>query len=252
MDTNLQAIATLPFMGERLTVYVDQGSWSGIVLRNKKFFVSDSIAKDFSKLEAKFDEFCDKQLSQIIRSQIAKLRTKKIKTELQYGEGKQTFFKKVNISVNDFLKLVKYSQEIDFKIGKYDKEWGINAIDIKAKKFTLFFNRNLIKYDSGKHIEYVVAHELTHVFHRDHGPKFHSALEKLYIRKNSSESFFSSGIRNIFKKPNAQNRASKPSLNIKTILIIITIFIILFIIYWIVSWFKGLNLFSEPEPTNFF
>ena len=123
------------------------------------------------------------------------MRTKEIDIDLNYTDGTK---KKTKVSVNSYLKLCGYEPKIEYKVGVYEKEWGINELKAGTKNFTLYFNVNLIKYDSGSHIEYVVAHELAHVFFRDHGTEFNDALFKLYPRKKESEYFFNIRLPSIF------------------------------------------------------
>lgn len=198
----MQLIATVPFLGSTREVYLNPKSWSKINFDGQKFVVNKSIGTNFEKLNLEFNHYCKTKLKNIIESQISKLRQKSIEVELIYTDGLKTFPKKIVTSVNKYLKDIGYSQKIDYKIGKYEKEWGINEINQKSKTFILYFSQDLIKYDNGPNIEYVVAHELTHIFHRDHGDNFNQSLQRLFPKKRSSEEFFKTGISKRFNLVN--------------------------------------------------
>lgn len=192
-------IGTLLFQGEKRELWFNKGKsvfeYSGGV-----FYTSINIEdeSDWPSVTQHYDTFCKQKMDSIIWSEIRKLRLKKIKTTLPYIQtqgGVTTHIEKeVEMNVNDYLELLGYSQKIDYEIGKYQKEWGINAIDPKKKIFVLYFNLDLIKYDSGPHIEHVVAHELAHIFHRDHGAKFQNVLSQLDPSSKWSQDFFDRGI----------------------------------------------------------
>jgi predicted metal-dependent hydrolase len=190
-------IAYIPLHGKKLPVYTTS-QWPDFVVQGDKVLVTSKLAQNFELLNQSWDRYCQIELRKIVDRQIRKLRTKAIKVKLDYNQNGQKLQKNEVLSVNDYLDKFGYSRSIEIEIGSSQKEWGINKIDPKQKKFTLFFNQNLLKYDSGKHIQYVVAHELVHVFHRDHGPQFQASLNRLYAQKNQSESFWGSGIRTVF------------------------------------------------------
>jgi predicted metal-dependent hydrolase len=199
-------IAYAPFQGQKLPVY-PQRQWAQIRVEKDRMWVSQDLAKNFDKFNHAYEKFCQQKLEKIIQREIDRLKTKTVTFKAPFQKldktGKVTdkFSKEVKYSVNEYLKERNFSPTLKFKIGSYEKEWGINQIDPKKKKFTLFFNQNLIKFDSGKHIRHVVAHELSHVFIRDHGPEFHRVLRQLDPTKKDSENFFQSGIRQVFKQP---------------------------------------------------
>jgi predicted metal-dependent hydrolase len=188
-----------PFLGKKFAVYVSSQS---VPLRfnGREFFARVEILASSESLQRAFDVFAERYLRGIIDRQIAKLRTKVITTNVTYRQGDKTFTKPERVSVNSYLKKIGFSQKIHYEIGSSQKEWGINKLAKGKKQFTLFFNRDLVKYDSGEHITYVVAHELAHVFHRDHGPDFQKALKQLYTKKTRSEDFFKRGIQSVFRK----------------------------------------------------
>lgn len=219
------------------------GQWSEFRFDGQKFIVNKRLGDNFNLLVKKYEDYCQSQLKGIISRGISKLRSKKISTELEYTDGKSNFLKKVNFSVNDYIKLLGYSSKLDFKIGNYEREWGINEINPKSKKFTLYFNASLIKYDSGSHIEYVVAHELTHVFHRDHGPLFQKALVNLFPKKNYSEEFFNRGISNLFGNVSVDSPA------LFYLIIAVGALILVYLLFgYIATFFQGLFDFGSTKP----
>ena len=242
----LPQVATVPYKGKKYPVVMKAGQWSEFRFDGNRFVVNKRLGENFNLLVKKYEDYCQSELKGVIRRGIAKLRTKKISTELEYTDGKSNFLKKVNMSVNDYIKLLGYSSNLDFKIGNYEREWGINEINPKSKKFTLYFNATLIKYDNGSHIEYVVAHELTHVFHRDHGPLFQKALVNLFPKKNSSEEFFNRGISNLF---------GSVSDNSGPIFYLIVGVGVLILLYWVFgsvsTFFQGLFNFGAPAKPLF-
>lgn len=245
----MQLIATVPFLGATKEVYLNPKSWSKLKFDGQKFVVNNSVGTNFDKLNLEFNNYCQRQLKSIINSQIARLRGKNIDLELMYTDGVKNFPKKVTTSVDKYLKEIGYASKIDYKIGKYEKEWGINEINPKNKTFTLYFNQDLIKYDNGPHIEYVVAHELTHVFHRDHGQEFNQSLSRLFPRKRTSEEFFKSGISKRFNLPNIAGNK-----NFSLILIAITSLILIYFLgQFIIGFFGDLfsGWFSTTTKTQF-
>ncbi len=232
--------ATAPFKGKIREVEVRR-QWASLSFDGNKFWVKPEISKNFSKFQREYEKFCIRELKKIIRSGIASLRDKRVSVSLNYTDGKKTFAKQVKFSVNEYLKELKYSSQIDFKIGQYEKEWGINQINPRKKKFILFFNQNLIKYDSGKHIRHVVAHELAHVFVRDHGSEFHRVLAQLDSGKRQSEDFFSRGIVNVFQNSNL-------GISNRVFIIILAIALILVLGLWIYNFLLDLFSFRSSGP----
>lgn len=191
----MQVAGSVVYQGKKVEIIGNPKQWDDFKMVGGKFVINQRLLTDFKLVENAYNKFCDSEIRKIIDRQIGKLRTKEIDIDLNYTDGSK---KKTKVSVNSYLKLCGYEQKIDYKIGIYEKEWGINELKAGAKNFTLYFNLNLIKYDSGSHIEYVVAHELAHVFFRDHGVEFNDALFKLYPRKKESEYFFNIHLQNIF------------------------------------------------------
>lgn len=219
---------TVVYMGKTREIWVDEHQWSNIRYSGGKFWIHKSFARDNDGVNKIFDDFCRKKLSSIIDKGISRLRGKEIDLYLDYTDGTNNFKKNVRFSVDSYLKEIGYSSKIDYKIGNFEYEWGINEIDTGSKTFVLYFNLNLIKYDSGMHIDYVVAHELAHVFHRDHGDGFNDALEKLFPSKQQSEYFFNFGIVNLF--------GVKPTTNY--FLVFIGVSILSYLVWsWLVQWF---------------
>ncbi|GAB4143892.1 MAG: hypothetical protein OHK0017_01850 [Patescibacteria group bacterium] len=236
----MQVLTTVLYQGKRIELLLDPQQWESWRLVDGKFRVNQKTASSNELLNKAYNDFCANQLKKIIEEQTAKLRTKKIELEIPYinNSTKVQFMKKELLSVDDYLKLYGYANEIEFKIGKYEREWGINQIDANKKNFILHFNLDLIKFDSGEHIKYVVAHELTHVFYRDHGDKFQEALQRLYPNKSASESFFTFGIPALFGKQNYSFQY--------TILILVG----LAIIYWLFNQVWGWIQSIFPNLTN--
>jgi predicted metal-dependent hydrolase len=236
-----QKLGTLLYLGDRLEIWVEPNQSKNFVFYQNKFWVNTRTAANSELINLEYDMFCETKLSQIIEKGIERLRSRKIKIQLDYTDGKTTFKKDMVLSVDEYLKLIDYSKKIDFKIGAYKKEWGINQIDVKQKNFVLFFNLDLIKFDAGDHINYVVAHELAHIFHRDHGSEFNSTLEKLFPSKRNSENFFD------FKIPQLLNPASGQSNNLIIFLIVL---LLAYGVWSIVSqWFAG--IFTPPVKPTF-
>ena len=198
----MQKLGTVLYQGKKPELWLNPKQWEAWVWKSGlgRFEVSTDATKTQESLNKAFDDYCTAELKKIIDVQIAQLRQKKVDVDIPHTDGKKTFDKTLNLSVDDYLTLYQFSKKLDYKIGAYEKEWGINEINPTKKIFTLHFNLNLIKYDSGEHIKYVVAHELTHVFHRDHGPKFQQTLERIYPRKNDSENFFNWRLASMFGK----------------------------------------------------
>jgi hypothetical protein len=188
-------IGTTLYLGLKRDILVDSAQRQDLRYSKRDgFIVSPSVASDFGDVQRVIDDFCKDQIKSYIERGIAKLRTKKIKVSIPYTDGTNTFDKDVEMSVDDYLDATGFSRKLDYEIGAYEREWGINAIDPRKKIFTLFFNLNLIKYDDGDHIQHVVAHELAHVFFRDHDSKFQDALRQLDNSSAWSQAFFNSGI----------------------------------------------------------
>jgi predicted metal-dependent hydrolase len=245
MNNSLQPIAKVPFLGQMYEVFLNPKQWQELRFDGKRFLANQRIGRDFEKLISVYEKFCKQQLAKIIDRQVANLRRKKVAVELMYTDGIKQFAKRENLSVDDYLKKINYKQKLEYKIGVYEKEWGINEINPKQKKFILYFNQSLIKYDKGPHIEYVVAHELTHVFHRDHGDQFHATLARIFPRKRTSEEFFKTGI---------SRRFALPNLDISyTWLWFILAIIILAGIYWLFGFVSNFwqDIFGGSKGTGF-
>ena len=216
---------TAPYMGKIRDV-VETKQWTDLNFKNGKFLINSSLAKDFNKFVLSYEKYCKSALAKIIQGSINQLKNKRVKVSLEYQQGNKKFFKEVKISISEYLKAIGFQPKIKFEIGKYEKEWGINQINPKQKNFVLFFNQNLIKYDSGRHIQHVVAHELAHVFIRNHGPEFHKILAQLDPYKNQSENFFKNDINKVFQVANKNN-----SQLFKTILMVIILLAVGFLLY---------------------
>lgn len=194
-------LGTTLYKGSKVAITHNPDQWQDILYKGKEgFSINSKLANDYAKLKNSIDEYCKENLRGYIEKGISTLRWKKITITLPYTDGKTTFDKRVTMSIDDYLDATGYSRTLEYEIGNYEREWGINAIDPKKKIFTLYFNLNLIKFDDGPHIKHVVAHELAHIFFRDHGNGFQDALRQLDPSKLWSESFFDSGISSIGTK----------------------------------------------------
>jgi hypothetical protein len=243
MSVKPKPVAKLPFLGQMRDVY-QSNSNDNLSFNGSEFFAGKNLLNSTTKLNQRFDDLAKKYLQKIIQKEINKLRNKVIKTPITYKQGNKTFTKEERVSINSYLKKIGFSQKISFEIGKSDKEWGINKLGKGKKEFSLFFNLNLVKYDSGEHIAYVVAHELCHVFHRNHGPEFQQTLKRLYSKKTKSESFFKYGIKNVFKN-SAKNQASgSGSSNLLLIVFLVGVVIFCYLVFW---WLSQTINFNQSE-----
>ena len=108
----------------------------------------------------------------------------------------------------------------------------------------LFFNLDLIKFDNGEHINYVVAHELAHVFHRDHGKEFNETLERLFPTKRLSERFFD------FKVADIISGVKNGNQSFNMVILGVILLLILFGLWNLVSqWF--ISFFTLPAKPTF-
>jgi hypothetical protein len=188
------------FQGKKIEVWVNTKQTAKWLWKAGlgRFEINQDTASDKTSFLSSYSDYCSNELRKIIDRQIAVLRQKKIDVPIPHTDGKTTFNKNLHISVDDYLKMIGFNTKIDYKIGQYEKEWGINELDNKKKTFVLHFNYKMIYFDNGEKIKYVVAHELTHVFHRDHGNEFQQTLERLYPEKRQAEYFFNWGIASKF------------------------------------------------------
>jgi hypothetical protein len=228
----MQSIGTLLYQGKKHDIFA-RDQRPGLVFAQDMFWVDMDLAKDFEKIKTAYDSFCKDKMVNIIEKGIEKFRWKSVKTQLQYTNGTKSFFQQAQYTAQEYLKAIGFSTKIDYKIGKFEKEWGINEIKTGEKSFTLYFNLDLIKFDAGDRILLVVAHEMAHIFHRDHGPDFQSVLEQLYPNKRSAENFFNDGVRNLMK-PNTD------SYNPKTVLVILLSVLAVVGVVWCVIWIQSL------------
>jgi predicted metal-dependent hydrolase len=228
----MQQLGSILYQGKQREIWLDEKQRRDFDFRGGKIWVNQYTAENQMHFLDVYDQFCKNELEKIIHRQLNRLRSKPIPVEIEYQntQTKERFFKEEAYSVDEFLRKLDFSPKIEYQIGKYEREWGVNQISPQDKRFTLLFNLDLIKFDGDSHIEYVVAHELAHVFHRDHGDKFQKALQNLYSGKNRSEYFFEFGIKNLVSKP----QTTAP-------LVFVLGLIGLAVIYWIYAWLAGLN-----------
>jgi hypothetical protein len=230
-----QKIGTTLYLGIKRDILIDPKQRRNFRYSNREgFIVSPEIGRDFSRVKEEIDAFCKEQIKRYIDRGIAKLRSKKITIQIPFTDGTRSFDKEVSMSIDDYLDATGFSRNIDYEIGSYEREWGINAINVTKKIFTLYFNLNLIKYDDGPHIEHVVAHELAHIFFRDHGPKFQDALRQLDSSTGWSQSFFSGGISQVGQTNNSY-------------IYLVIILALISIIYFILQFFSTIGDFFAPS-----
>lgn len=239
MINNKQQIGALPFKGKQVEIWVNPSQWRSFYFDGNKFWISKNLAQNNHKLNQSYQNYCNQELKNILQNTVNNLKHKKIVTNLPYSNGVKHIYKQTSLSINEYLKLTGYSQNLDIKIGDYTKEWGINEINPHKKKFTLYFNKNLIIFDDKQHIQYVVAHELTHIFHRDHGKEFNQTLEKLFPQKHDSEDFFERRIVTVFS-PLTQNYTWFYIL-IGLVLTLLLVQLFNTFILWLGQFFFGLN-----------
>lgn len=185
-------IGSAIYLGVKRDVYYDPQQSRDFKFSRGDFVVSKKLSQDWALFNIHFEEFCKQQIKSYIDRGIAKLKHKRITVPVKYTDG---LVRPLETTIVDYLQLTGYSRDLDYEIGSYEREWGINAVNPTTKKFTLFFNLRLIKFDDGPHIEHVVAHELAHIFHRDHGPLFQETLQQLDPNTRWSQNFFDSRIR---------------------------------------------------------
>lgn len=180
-------VGTAPYMGKRLPIIVDEKQWRQFRLVSKREFrVKPKLGNDLNRFNKYYNNFLENQLSALIKKYMKQYLNKKIRYEILYTDGSK---KKQKLSAKEYAALFDIDT-IKFKIGAYSKEWGINQIDSKKKEFILHFNLDLIKFDRGEKIAYVVAHEVAHIFERGHDRAFNKVLEQLYRGRRSSERFW--------------------------------------------------------------
>lgn len=228
------AIAKVLFMGKPREVFLNPGQFGKIQFNGQNFTINFTPQPGFKDLQETVAEFGLKYLKDRVKRTMANLQNKKVQVKLKYLQGKKEIYLTKKLSVNDYLKEMGFEKEIHLEFGHSTKEWGVNYIDNKKKKFKLFFNKNLILYDSASHIDYVVGHELGHVFVRDHGPEFNKVVAQLHSGKTSSESFFKSGIGKLFPKKTAGKKQASGGK-----IVYIFVFVILLFLAW-----QMLNLFG--------
>ena len=185
-----QPIFSLMYQGEKTPVFLNERSSS--FYKSSEGFVTPS--PKLERLEFYYDNWCKKELKPIVQGHIEALRYKKVSAEIEYSQvnGKK-FLKKEYWSVNDALDAYDFDRHIFVEIGASNKEWGINKVQKGKKFFTLFFNINLIKLGANDRIKHVVAHELAHVFVRDHSYRFDRVLDQLDGNSFSNKTYWNGG-----------------------------------------------------------
>ncbi|NJS41623.1 M48 family metallopeptidase [Candidatus Gracilibacteria bacterium] len=117
-----------------------------------------------------------KSIRKIINKQVNKLLNKRVKVNIKYLKSDGTkFTKSERLSAKDHIKALEYNTP-KIIIDLYEKQWGINKVDNRNKNYELHFNLNLIKFGTIDQIQYVVAHEIAHIFYRNHDQEFYNLL----------------------------------------------------------------------------
>jgi predicted metal-dependent hydrolase len=186
-QSNHQPIFTIPYQGKRLPVYIDKSQWRSFRLVNdKEFRVTESVGRSKDRLMKEYNSFLIDKIKRIVDKYFDKLIQKTISFDIKYTDGSK---KRHRISAKEYAKMMGI-ERVRYEIGSYEKEWGINQIDSKRKEFILHFNYNLLMYDKGDKIGYVVAHEVAHIFSRGHDKEFQETVEKLYSGARKYERFW--------------------------------------------------------------
>jgi predicted metal-dependent hydrolase len=185
--TNEQAVFTVPYEGKRLPVFVDEKQWRSFRYVNRnQFRISPTLVKNQKKFEKEYHKFLTDNIRKVVDKYFDKLLNKRISFDIPYSDGSK---RREKISAKEYAKLLGI-EKIKYEIGSYKNEWGINQLSGKNKEFILHFNLNLLIYDNGEKLGYVVAHEVAHIFVRDHNREFNEVVEKLYGNARKYERFW--------------------------------------------------------------
>ena len=181
-------IGTVPYKGKVLPIIVEPKQWRDIrIVSGKEVRVNSKTGASAQELfMPRYNALVKSELQSIVKKALPKFLNKKIRYEVLYTNGTKKVQK---LSAKEWASMLGI-ETIKHVIGSYDSEWGINQIDNKKREFILHFNLNLIKFDSGDKINYVVAHEVAHVFERGHDKAFEKVLQQLYPRSKQSEKFW--------------------------------------------------------------
>jgi len=207
-EANQQKIAKVPWMGKgQVDVVIDPKQWAKIKYnKNRNYFsVHKMFAREkdpkLEKFRKAYDEFCKKELENLVKRLTSKLLVKRVnfkKTLVDQKTGVKKV-KTVRMNATERLKEYNFSQKVDIKVDNYDGAWGMNEPIIKNKKFILHFNLKLIQFGDQRKIEYVVTHEIAHIFYQDHSKNFDQVAADLYYGTRSAESFWNDGFLRAFR-----------------------------------------------------
>lgn len=169
----------LLFKGKKYSAFVDDSLfWTDFKFVGEKFLIKSSLANNKKRFQKEYDKFCKNSLKKIIDKRIRKLLGKTVRVKINYtksnGEG---FTENKKMSAEEYIKLRQFNKT-EIIIDLYEGLWGSNYIDKKNKNYVLKFNLNLIKYGNEEQIIYVMAHEIAHIFYRDHGNDFFDLLKQ--------------------------------------------------------------------------
>ena len=174
------------YLGSKKEVWHNSKQKVDIKFFRNKVVVSALLASNPNVLSKKYDEFCIDKLNKIILKNINKLKNKKVWIELEYKNRTKIYNKLEKISASAYLRKIGYEEKIDFKVGKYQKEWGVGKIEEGKKKFVLYFDLDLIKFKDLNGISIEVAHKISHIFHKEHDSKFYQTLGELKPKKQNT------------------------------------------------------------------
>lgn len=133
---------SIKILGKNVEKKVIQSDLERISLTDRNIFIYSKNTEEF-EVEKKFLEWKYNKLKEIIEEAIEKY-TKLLNTEINY-----------------------------YKIKKLSSAWGI----YHRKENYISFNIDLIEKDI-ESIDYVVLHEICHIFYMDHQKKFWTLVEK--------------------------------------------------------------------------
>ena len=93
-------LGTLLYLGKRYDIWVDSSQSRDFVLAGDRFVINSYLAGNSELLNRAYDKFCEEKLNSIVEKGIFKLRSKKIKIQLDFTDGKNNFKKDMFLSVD--------------------------------------------------------------------------------------------------------------------------------------------------------
>ena len=191
-------VKKIDFKGKGYPGYVVQSRTGGAKIHfstaKKCFFVHHSLVGNRSgnafndELQYKFYK---KHLEKFLKGgmfgggPVDKYLSQIVSFNVRYTDGSQ---KKLRMSAKKYLEELGFKTKVKVEVGFYTKEWGINKVNSKQKEFILYFNTHLMSKDPD-YIKYVVAHEVAHIFVRDHSKQFDTVVRQLYLHQRKAERY---------------------------------------------------------------